>query len=118
MRTFAMLFTYMTLRLEKLIKKNYIIINIIHRKMCGNQGRDQMCCIKGLLCWIIGTGSHHSPWYSPSLQHVGNAHIPGPDVKLPFLKAQHPTQDRARVDPDPHVNVKVQLLPHIPGVGG
>lgn len=59
-----------------------------------------------------------SPWYAPSLQHVGNAHIPGPDVKLPFLQAQHPTQDRARVDPDPHVHVKVQLLPHIPGVGG
>lgn len=56
-----------------------------------------------------------SPWYASGLQHVGNAHVPGPDVKLPFLQAQHPTQDRARVDPDSHVHVKVQLFPYVPG---
>lgn len=60
---------------------------------------------------------HHSPWYSTGLQHVGNAHVPGPDVKLPLLQPQNATQDGARVDPNPHVHVELHLLLHIPGVG-
>lgn len=59
-----------------------------------------------------------SPRYTSSLQHVGYAHVPGPDVKLPLLQTQYPTQYGARVDPDPHVHVKVQLLLHVPAVGG
>ena len=54
------------------------------------------------------------PRDASSLQHVGDAHVPGPDVKLPLLQAQHPAQHRARVDPDPHVHVVVELLPHEP----
>lgn len=60
---------------------------------------------------------HHSPWYTTGFQHIGDAHIPGPDIKLPFLQPQNSTQNRTRVDPDPHVHVELQLLPHISGVG-
>lgn len=60
-----------------------------------------------------GSCSAGSPRNSSGLQHVGDAHVPGPDVKLPLLQAQHATQDGARVDPDPHVHVEVQLLLHV-----
>lgn len=69
--------------------------------------------IIGLILLVL---FHRSPWYTASLQHVGNAHIPGPDVKLPLLQPQNATQDRARVDPNPHVHVKLQLFPHVPVV--
>ena len=64
-----------------------------------------------------GPPAMHSPRDASSLQHVGDAHVPGPDVKLPLLQAQHAAQHRARVDPDPHVHVVVELLPHEPERG-
>lgn len=52
----------------------------------------------------------HPPRYSSCFQLVGDAHIPGPDIELPFLQAQHPTEDGAGMDTNPHVQVNVQLL--------
>lgn len=74
------------------------------------------CLILHIMIIDIILWFHHSPWYATSFQHIGDAHIPGPDIKLPFLQPQNTTQDGARVDPDPHVHVKLQLLPHIPGL--
>lgn len=64
---------------------------------------------------LVAGINRNTPWYAAGLQHVGNPHVPGPDVKLPFLQAQHSTQDRPRVDADPHFHAKVQLLAHEPG---
>lgn len=62
----------------------------------------------------LASCSDDSPWNPSGLQHVGDAHIPRPDVKLPLLQAEHATQDGARVDSDPHIHVKIQLLLHVP----
>lgn len=101
-------------------KANFIKL----RKFTQHQEKQEL---QGLNIKLLGTQAEitcfaskdhsRSPWYPPSLQHVGDANIPGPDIKLPFLQAKHTTQDRTRVDPDPHVHVEVQLLPHVPGVG-
>lgn len=60
------------------------------------------------------TCSDDSPRNSAGLQHVCDAHIPRPDVKLPLLQAKHATQDGARVDSYPHVHVEIKLLLYIP----
>lgn len=57
----------------------------------------------------------YPPWDSSRLQLVGDVHIPGPDIELPLPEAQHPTQHRARVDPDTHVNVVFRTRAHISG---
>ena len=53
-----------------------------NKRTCGGTGSGE-----GLSIFICSLWNQqgHSPWYSPGLQHVGDAHVPGPDVKLPFL---------------------------------
>lgn len=54
------------------------------------------------------------PWNPPRLHLVGHGNVSGPDVVLPAFLTQDPPQDRAAVDSNAHVHVRLGLLSDVP----
>ena len=54
------------------------------------------------------------PRCSSGLHGVGESDVIGPHIKLPLVQANEPTKDRARVNPDTHVQIVACLLTNEP----
>jgi hypothetical protein len=54
------------------------------------------------------------PGYAAALEVVGQGHVVGPDVELPLAQPEDAAEDRAAVDADPHVEVDLGRVAHVP----
>ena len=52
-------------------------------------------------------------WFHP----VGQGHVVAPDVELPLPESDDPAEDVSGVNADPHVDVGVGHLSHVPEIG-
>ena len=50
----------------------------------------------------LNKGTTYSPWNSSRFQFIRNGHIIGPNVKLPLTQSKYSTQNRSRMNSNPH----------------